>query len=390
MNSPSSEISDADLGERLRLARETAKFTQAAAATAVGVARTTLLAIEQGQRPIKLQELQHLAKLYGTSVNTLLRQEAVHVDLVPRFRKLTGDDDPSVEAAARTLNDFVRAEVELENVLGLKRLPNYPPEKQILPGNVRAQAEQDAQELRHWLGLGLSPIQDVLSLIELQLGIRTYLHPLGGKISGLFAFDDTVGACMLINACHRRDRRAQSIAHELGHFTATRRRPEVLHDSPLPNSRDERYADSFGRSFMAPARAVMQKFQEVTAGAPNVSRRHVIILAHYFGISREALVRRLEELELAKQGTWDWFLDNDGISDEQARQVLGDRVAALDQEELGTGPVSLRLGSLAVEALDRGLMSEGQIARLLQLDRIAVRQLQEQAAGDDASYGPPL
>ena len=59
-------IAPTDLGERLRIARESAKVTQAAASAAAGMARTTLVAIEQGQRRIRLDELQGLAKLYGT------------------------------------------------------------------------------------------------------------------------------------------------------------------------------------------------------------------------------------------------------------------------------------------------------------------------------------
>jgi DNA-binding XRE family transcriptional regulator len=45
------------------------------------VARTTLTAIEKGQRRARFPEVQALAEAYGTSVNALLRREAVHVDL---------------------------------------------------------------------------------------------------------------------------------------------------------------------------------------------------------------------------------------------------------------------------------------------------------------------
>ena len=81
----------ADVGERLRIARESTGITQADAATAIEVARTTLVAIEQGQRRVRINELQSLARLYGTTVNALLRQEAVHVDLAPRFRRNSAD-----------------------------------------------------------------------------------------------------------------------------------------------------------------------------------------------------------------------------------------------------------------------------------------------------------
>jgi Zn-dependent peptidase ImmA (M78 family) len=101
----------------------------------------------------------------------------------------------------------------------------------------------------------------------------------------------------------------------------------------------------------------------------------VIVLAHFFGVSREALVRRLEELGLVKSGTWDWFEANDGISDEQARQVLGDVPMADSYKADADRPTTLRLNLLAGEAARRGLLSEGQLARLLRIDRVELREM---------------
>src|SRR5580704_1009090 len=70
------QMSAEDVGERLRIAREKANLTQEDAAAAIDVARTTLIAIEKGQRRARIGEVQKLAKAYGTSVNALLRQEA--------------------------------------------------------------------------------------------------------------------------------------------------------------------------------------------------------------------------------------------------------------------------------------------------------------------------
>src|ERR1035441_3622629 len=88
---PLDQTNPVEVGERLRIARDAADINQATAAAAIKVARTTLLAIEKGERRVRMNELQQLAKLYGTSVNALLRREAVHVDLTPRFRKLCGN-----------------------------------------------------------------------------------------------------------------------------------------------------------------------------------------------------------------------------------------------------------------------------------------------------------
>lgn len=392
MTAPLDHIAPAEVGERLRLAREAAGLKQAEAAEAIGVARTTLVAIEKGQRKVRMHELQQLAKLYGTTINGLLRQESVHVDLMPRFRKMSDGADDTAAAAVQLMSSLAKAEVELENLLGIKRARNYPPERPILPGDVRAQAEQDAQELRQRLGLGVSPISDIVTLLEMELGVRVYVRRIDGRISGLFAYDEALGACMLLNANHPRDRRAQTAAHECGHFISTRRQPEVLHFNEVENSREERYANAFGRALMTPARGVMQKFQEVTAGSDRLTRRHVIVLSHFFHVSREAMVRRLEELRLVRSGTWDWFVANGNITDEQERQVLGDlQVPDLYKAEADR-PTTLRLNMLAGEAHRQGLMSEGQLARLLHLDRIEVREIFDglEQEGGEADGVPKL
>jgi DNA-binding XRE family transcriptional regulator len=56
------ELSPIELGERLKVARETANVTQDAGAKAAGIARTTLVAIEKGQRSARNDELQALSR----------------------------------------------------------------------------------------------------------------------------------------------------------------------------------------------------------------------------------------------------------------------------------------------------------------------------------------
>ena len=48
-------------------------------------------------------------------------------------------------------------------------------------------------------------------------------------------------------------------------------------------------------------------------------------------------------------------------------------------------PVSLRLGLLAAEAHRRELLSEGQLARLLRLDRVDLRKILDAAGIDDST-----
>lgn len=373
-------LTDAQAGERLRAAREAAGIKQSTAAEAAGIARTTLVAIEQGERRLRIAELRKFAQLYKTSANAIMRTEAVRPELVPRFRRISSGGTASVEEAASLLNALVGAEIELENALGIVRTRNYPPERPIAPGDVRAQAEIDAQELRSWLGIGPGPVLDMTLVLD-QLGVRVYLRPLDAKVSGLFAYDDATGAFVLLNSSHPLERVRQSAAHELAHFISARKQPEALTDTEGFMSREERYARAFGAAFLAPARAVAQRFSMLTAGQGHLTRRHVILLAHEFGLSREALVRRLEDLRLVKAGTWDWFEANGGITNAQAKAVLEGSFSESDRV-VKWHAVPPRVALLAREAWKLGMYSEGQLARLLQMDRLALRELLEGAEAE--------
>ena len=136
----------------------------------------------------------------------------------------------------------------------------------------------------------------------------------------------------------------------------------------------------------------MQKFQEVTAGSDRLTRRHVIVLAHYFGVSREAIVRRLEDLALVRSGTWDWFHANGGITNQHVKQVLGDLTVADGQKAEADRPTTLRLNMLAAEAHRQDLLTEGQLSELLGLERTELRELLDdhEIEGSEADAAPTL
>ena len=363
-------IDQTEIGERLKIARSKANFSQAEAAEKLKLARTTLLSIEKGHRALKNDEFRSLCELYKVSANELLRPSSIHVDLVPRFRALNTTLDKAADKAAKLLNDLAASEIELEQLLGYKPIPrNYPPEKAILPGDVKRQAEDDALELRHRLGLGLSPITDIVSLLEDELGVRVFLRPLHSKISGLFAYDENLGACILLNKNHPRERRIQTGCHEVGHLISARYQPEISQVGYESNmSREEKYATYFGIALTMPASLVRKKFHDMYQQIGRFTPQNLILLAHYLNVSEEALCRRLEELTLIPKGTWE-SLKERGFSSEQVRQVLGDK----PENQNCTMPP--RIWLLAALAYDKDLLSEGQLAKMLHMDRVELREI---------------
>ncbi len=359
-----------ELGQRLRTCRQSAGFTQADAATKIGVSRTTLVAIEGGDRPIRPGELVKAADAYGVSANAILRQEAIHVDFVAQFRK-SGTPDAASAKAVRLLHRLSTSYVELERIVGTPLLTRYPV-PQPLPR--RSQVEQCAEDLamqvRSSLGLGLSPIPDVIQLLEHEVGMRIFIKPLAPQICGAFAYHEDLGACMIINSKHHPPRRAMTAVHEFGHLLTTREQPEVLHllpDGVMPVS--ERFATFFGISFLMPGAAVRRRFSDACDQDGKFSPRHVILLADVFHVSLEAMGRRLEQLDLLPEGTFE-MLRRRGLSHKTVERVLGPR-------EKNARPLSgpRRMALFGVDAHERGLITEGQLSDALDLDRLSVREL---------------
>jgi transcriptional regulator with XRE-family HTH domain len=67
------KYTDPMIGRRLRMARKNVGMLQEAAATSLGFVRTTLIAIEKGERPIVRDELRDMAALYNVSEEWLLQ-----------------------------------------------------------------------------------------------------------------------------------------------------------------------------------------------------------------------------------------------------------------------------------------------------------------------------
>lgn len=361
-----STVDPRELGERLRMARTRADITQEQAAQIIGVSRPTLVAIEKGQRRPQPEELVALADAYNTGAAELLRRTAVHVDLVPRFRaSLRGKDGPRLEAAAR-LNDLAAAEVELENLVGPMRRQPMPPERRLMAGDVREQAEEAAMELRMRHGLGHTPIQDMVSLLEQEFGVRVFIDKLDHSVSGLYAYDPEIGPCILFNSEHSASRRAMTGAHELGHFIGTRDQPDIVYDGEPEDPREEIYANAFASAFLMPAQPVRRMYQEYQEVSGKFTPRHLILMAHRWNVSEEAMCMRLEALKLLKRGTWHSLQDRK-FGGELVREVIG--------EQKSTELVPPRLWLLAAEAFAKELLTEGQLARLLRVDRVRLREI---------------
>ena len=90
-----------DLGRRLREARKARGFTQQEVAESLVVARTTVTALEKGERRPRPDELIQMARLYGRPVGDFVGQREPIADFTVQFRTaLRGLGSTGVEKEA--------------------------------------------------------------------------------------------------------------------------------------------------------------------------------------------------------------------------------------------------------------------------------------------------
>ena len=362
--------------DRLRSARRASGLTQQDAADRIGMARTTVVAIEKGDRPIRPDELVAFARLYKRPVNELLRQAPVPTDFIAQFRLSPSPDidDEQTVVAIELLQRLADDYVELERIAEAPLPFRYPAEADISGIEPDSAGETLAASERNRLGLGDGPVQQLRQMLETDVGLRIFCLELPSRVAGLFVNSTEYGACIAINARHPFERQRWSLAHEYAHFLAQRSLTEatILHGyRRVPAS--ERFADGFAENFLMPSSGLQRRFQDVRrARRDGATPADLLHLADLYHVSLEALVRRLENLNLVKRHTWDRLV-NQGFRVHEARDLL--ELAALPPD---TELLPLRFRYLAVEAYLRGQISEGQFAKFLRTDRVTARGLAAQ------------
>jgi len=135
-----------------------------------------------------------------------------------------------------------------------------------------------------------------------------------------------------------------------------------------------------------PASGLNRRFTEMHRSSERgIALAQVCALADLYQVSVQALVLRLEELRRLPNGTWA-RLEEEGFKVRSAQQVLG-----IDANPPIQHLLPRRYLDLAILAYHQGKLSEGQLARMLRMDRVAARMKVEEArsrfnAEEDDTY----
>lgn len=375
MNSSTSTTGEPSaLPARLRLAREQAGLTQGDAAAHIGASRTTMVAIENGSRRVRDEELVALAVLYDRSVHELLRSTLPPQDLAVQLRSSLAADRSADSGTQSTVDQLERLcddYLELEEALGAPLPMSYPAEYPI--GNLLPQdAGQDAALAeRNRLGLGDGPVPDLRALLEVDLGLRVFSIAMPSSVAGMFGCTARTGGVIAFNANHTYERQRWSMAHEFGHFLNSRHGAEITSTGvDERRSPAEKFAEAFAKHFLMPESGLRQRALHIRQSSPaGITAGDIVRLADRFQTSVQAMALRLQELKLIDAGFWT-LLEAEGFRPDAARVALD-----LGVRERDTMLLPWRFQQIGTMAWEKGVISEGEFAKLLRTDRLEARRI---------------
>lgn len=359
------------LGELLQQARKQQGFTQADAAAIIDVSRTTMTAIEKGQRQIKSSELIKLAEAYSRDVSDFVRGRPVVQPFAPQFRSTlsqTAEDEAKIATTINQLEELCTNYYELENILEQPMVRNYPPVYKYGRMRTNQAAEGLAIAERNRLGLGDGPIASLRNILEQGVGLRIfYLEFDAYKYSAFYFFEPTLGGCIALNIAHNHGRIRWSLAHEYAHFLAHRTTPDISFEHQYQRKPEgERFADSFAEFFLMPSSSLNTRFNVLYQAKGRITPADLIRLAHEYGVSVEAMTRRLENMNLLPTGIWEALKKRQFKVEETQKQLA---LEFEPKEKLPNGYVSL-----VMEAYYQGKLTIGEVAYFLQVDLLEARE----------------
>jgi Zn-dependent peptidase ImmA (M78 family)/DNA-binding XRE family transcriptional regulator len=337
-------IDQAELGRRLKNAREACGLTQDDVAQEMSLGRPTIAQIELGNRSVSGLELSRFAYLYGRDIRDFLAPAFTADGLTSVLFRADEDAGDGVKAALRGCIALGYRLRDLEALLGVNRnmsgVASYPSVSMSSKWEAIQSGTHAAIEERRRLGLGSGPLSDLPSLLESQ-GIRTGLIDMPDGVSGLMIAESSVGSLVVVNRKHPPVRQRFSWCHEYAHILLDRAKQGHISREAERTELIEVRANVFAANFLMPEEGVRQFMAGLGKGS--ASRVHaevydesgvvpvdtrtvggsqdlqiydVVKLAHHFGVSVLSALYRLLNLKLLTEKQFEEIrkLDTEGLS----------------------------------------------------------------------------
>jgi|GEM_PF-3506253 len=250
-------VTEQQLGQRIRIARERFHLTPQELGEFVDLAASTIEAIEQGARRAESRELLRIAFATGRHASEFFDERFADSGALSALFLANAQirDRRALTMALQQGIAFALQFASLENMLGIGRAAALPAavdlpapldrEEAVAQGRGVASDER-ARLDRH--GLLFDRMQH---LLETQ-GVGSVAVDLPEDVSGLMLCEPRIGAFVLFNAAQSPARRRFSLAHEYGHVLMDRHLLGSLSAMRREGDLTELRADAFAAEFLTP------------------------------------------------------------------------------------------------------------------------------------------
>lgn len=307
----------AELGRRIRLAREEASLSQDFVAKHLELPRSAISLMESGKRKIDSLELQKFSKLVGKSILFFLDEES------------SDESDSGQKSSSRETLKFDETDPTQILFSGNQAVDISPDRKQIdkfrqfhrnfgelarmlnrisssysaepfynIYKPTPAAAKWMASKERARLGLPSSvPIRDMGSILESQ-EIRVMAWSLKTpKLGGCFIFSPSNGSFVLVKSNLRASSESMLnfvLAHEYCHYLIHRQQRGIACDFNNFRKPEEYFAQWFAANFLMPEEALVPRLINYLKQSDGVITAQIVMhLALDFGVSYTAMLNRM-------------------------------------------------------------------------------------------------
>jgi Zn-dependent peptidase ImmA (M78 family) len=366
-----------DLALRLKSVREAAGLSLSEAAKRLGFPNyQTLSNIENGQREVKVSELDAFARVYFCEVSKFLTEEPIKKDYAFLWRNPPATEELKKEVE-RELYFMSEQYHMLEQLLNIRVEKGF---LEVTRESIRnnAAVANLAKQTRALLGLGKRPAFSLQKVLEQEYGIKIIFYQLTHG-SAASMVHPVLGKAVVINASETPWRRNYDLAHELFHLILWKAFTLEEMKDALFFADIEKKAEKFASMLLLPEDEIRREINNIIENNKQLTYSDIVDIAIDFGVSAKALLYRLAFINFIKWETADSIANDEELA-ELSKEKRGQKEKASRTE---------RFIALAVRCLRKGLISRGKFAELLEIDRSDIDDTIENT-GMMESEGAPI
>lgn len=327
------------IGERIKTARKRAGLSQRDLGERANVSAMAISKYERGMDIPSSGVLIRLAKALGVTTEYFVRPIMVKLS-TPSYRCRAALPKKQENAILAEAQDCVERYLEIESLFD-ETIPFELPKTLNPTVATLEDAERVAVELRQAWQLGLSPIENLIEVLEAH-GIKIVLVAGHEKFDACTFWANESMPVIAVKCDLPGDRQRFTLAHELGHL--------ILHVQQGIDP--EKVANRFAGAFLVPKHAVSA---ELGPSRHMLSVWELHLLKHKYGLSMQGWIYRAQDLKI--------------ISDSVARQLFARfRRSGWHQQEPGDQippERPQRMERLVMRAVAEDLISESRASELL-------------------------